>query len=163
MAFEVVHNVEKAIHQLLEAPNDLSALVPDQGENKVISAATDEHRSLYAVYLSEFVVAYEIGDDWWLGCVQAQIDEGNDQKRAVELAYENRLAGPASAPEVVWFFRKYWLAFDEINRKVLPKDRVPPQVAMLGWLVEDGLDEYVRFLTCMPYWPIGLDENGNWC
>ena len=22
--------------------------------------------------------------------------------------------------------------------------------------------DYVRLLTCMPYWPLGLDENGNW-
>jgi len=28
--------------------------------------------------------------------------------------------------------------------------------------VEEGLKDYVRLLTCMPYWPIGLDENGNW-
>jgi hypothetical protein len=163
MSFEIIHNLDKGVRQLLEAPFDLAALVPDQGKKKPISAATDQHRSLYAAYLADFAIAYEIGDDWWAGCVQAHIDEGHDREEAVELAYEDRLAGPTSSPEVVWFFRKYWLAFDEINRQLIPKERVPPQVAMLGWLVEDGHDEYVRFLTCMPYWPIGLDENGNWC
>ncbi|MDX8500497.1 hypothetical protein RFM99_18985 [Mesorhizobium sp. VK4C] len=163
MAFDIVHNIDKAVRQLLEAPNDLAELMPDQGAVKSMSEATDQHRDIYAKYIANFDVAYQIADDWWEGCVAAYTEDGYGPDEANELAYDKRLAGPASAPEVVWFFRNYWLAFDEVNRALPPKDRVPPQVAMLGWLVEEGRTDYVRLLTCMPYWPIGLDENGNWC
>lgn len=163
MAFEIVHDIDKAVRQLLDAPNDLAAFVPEQGKPRPVAAGTAQHQDIYAKYLANFEVAYEVADDWWKGCVAAYLEDGYDAEEANELAYEKRLAGPASAPEVVWFFRNYWLAFDEVNRSLEPKDRVPPQVAMLGWLVEENRKNYVRLLTCMPYWPIGLDENGNWC
>jgi hypothetical protein len=162
MAFEIVHNVEKAVRQLLGAPRDLYADIPDQGREKPLARATEAHRSLYAKYISDFATAYEIGDAWWEDCVEAFVSDGYSKEEAVDLAYGKRLAGPASAHEVVWFFRTYWLSFDELNRGLPPDDRVPPQVAMLGWLVEEKRKDYVRLLTCMPYWPIGLDENGDW-
>jgi hypothetical protein len=40
---------------------------------------------------------------------------------------------------------------------------VPPQVFLFGWLVsEGGHDEWVEVMTAMPYWPIGLSEQGEW-
>ncbi|MCO5066551.1 MAG: hypothetical protein M9924_19395 [Rhizobiaceae bacterium] len=162
MAFKIVHNVQKAVQQLLEAPDDLAPLVTDQGRARPLTQAGSEHQSLYAQYITDFETAYEIGDAWWQDCVDAFTEDGHPEDEAVDLAYSKRLAGPASAPEVVWFFRTYWLAFDEVNRALPPEDRVPPQVALLGWLVEEDRTEYIRLLTCMPYWPIGLDENRNW-
>lgn len=163
MSFVVLHDIKKGIRQLLEAPEDLYHLIPHQGNHKPLADATERHQKLYLDYLRDFAVAYEVGDDWWQGCVAAFARDGRSSEEANELAFEKRLAGPASAPEVVWFFRKYWLDFDAVNRSLDPEQRVPPQTAVLGWLVDQKLDDYVRFLTCMPYWPIGLDENGNWC
>lgn len=162
MAFKIVHNVDKATRQLLEAPNDLGAYIPDQGRPRALAEASTEHQALYAEYIADFANAYEIGDNWWQDCVRAFTSDGYSEEEAIDEAYGKRLAGPASAPEVVWFFRTYWLAFDELNRSLAADDRVPPQVALLGWLVEEDRKDYVRLLTCMPYWPMGLDENGNW-
>ncbi len=162
MAFEIVHNVEKAVRQLLGAPTDLYNDIPDQGRERPVARATEAHRRLYAEYVADFATAYEVGEAWWADCVDAFVSDGYSKEEAVDLAYGKRLAGPASASEVVWFFRSYWLSFDELNRGLAPDDRVPPQVAMLGWLVEEKRKDYVRLLTCMPYWPLGLDENGNW-
>ncbi|MBZ9683631.1 MULTISPECIES: hypothetical protein [unclassified Mesorhizobium] len=162
MAFKIVHNVDKAVRQLLGAPKDLYGEIRDQGQEKPLADATEAHRRLYAQYVADFATAYEVGDAWWQDCVEAFVLDGYKKAEAVDLAYDKRLAGPASAPEVVWFFRTYWLSFDELNGDLPPADRVPPQTAMLAWLVEDGRKDYVRLLTCMPYWPIGLDENGNW-
>lgn len=163
MSFEVLHNVANGIRQLLDAPNDLAHLILDQGDPKRLEAASEEHQRIFAAYLRDFAVAYEIGDSWWEGCVAAFMQDGETKEAANELAFEKRLAGPASAPEVVWFVRKYWLEFSELNMGLPRSQRVPPQVALLGWLVAQELNDYVRLLTCMPYWPIGLDENGNWC
>ena len=163
MALETIHNVAKGLRRLLGAPTDLYHDIADQGRETALAAATSAHKQLYAQYVADMAEAYEIGDSWWQDCVEAFVIDGHERVKAVDLAFDKRLAGPASAPEVVWFVRTYWLEFDDLNRKLPPKDRVPPQVAMLGWLVDDGHDEYVRLLTCMPYWPIGLDAEGNWC
>ncbi|WP_095080760.1 hypothetical protein [Mesorhizobium sophorae] len=162
MAFKVVHNIENGVRQLLNAPDDLAGQVPGQGKAKPIAEATEQHREIYAEYIANFEVAYKVADNWWQGNVQAFVEEGYDHDEAVDLAFDRRLAGPASAPEVVWFFRNYWLEFDEVNRSLPAADRVPPQVAMLQWLVDEKYEDYVQLITCMPYWPIGLDENGNW-
>ena len=37
-----------------------------------------------------------------------------------------------------------------------------PEEFLLRWLVTDRLDELAEFLAGMPYWPIGMDEDGNW-
>jgi hypothetical protein len=163
MTFEISHNVEKGIRQLLEAPLDLADALPDQGISRPLHKATAAHQEIYRRYLADFQTAYGICDEWWEGCVAAFVRLGLDTDAANEQAYEKRVAGPASAPEFVWFIRSYWLEFDRLNASLSPEERVPPQTALLGWLVDEKRDDFVRLLTCMPYWPIGLDENGNWC
>ncbi len=163
MTFEIEHSIPKAIVRLLGAPHDLGDLAADQGHAQALKDSTVRHHQLYAEYISDFEYAYKVAEDWWEDCVEAFVADGLTRKKAVVAAYAKRFAGPASSPEVVWFFRTYWLAFDELNLGLPPADRVPPQHALLGWLVEQGRTDYVRLLTCMPYWPIGLDENGNWC
>jgi hypothetical protein len=83
-------------------------------------------------------------------------------KGAVAEAYDRYFAGPAAAGEVIWLVRHYWLAFDALNRDLGADERVAPPVALLGWL-GDAPKEYTRLLTCLPYWPIGLDAAGRWC
>ncbi len=163
MALETIHSVQRGILRLLGAPEDVSAGLPHQGVARLRNEATHEHGKLYEEYVADFAHAYEIGANWWAACVDACLEEAGDRRGAIDAAFDRRLAGPASAPEVVWFFRTYWMAFDEVNKSCAPEDRVPPQHAMLQWLIDDGHDDYIQLLTCMPYWPIGLDENGNWC
>lgn len=82
---------------------------------------------------------------------------------ALDEAYAQRAAGPASAPEFVWFIRHFWLRVDALNRTLPLERRVAPQDLLLGWLAEAGDDESVELATAMPYWPIGLDDQGQWC
>lgn len=163
MSLETVHNVELGTYQLLHAPDDLGGLALAQGLARPRREATRGHGKLYEEYLADFVMAYEVAEEWWRSCVSAHVSAGVPRSLAIDTAFEKRLAGPASAPEFVWFIRLYWLLCDEINRGLPEWDRVPPQVFLLGWLVDDGLNDYVQLVTAMPYWPIGLDENGNWC
>lgn len=163
VALETIHSIEKGIRRLLDAPTDLYRDIPDQGFTRKWAEASTRHQALYIEYVSDFAEAYEIGESWWNDCVDACALEAGSRAEAIDQAFAKRLAGPASAPEFVWFVRTYWLAFDEVNHGLASTDRVPPQSAMLQWLLDDKYDNYVRLLTCMPYWPIGLDENGNWC
>jgi hypothetical protein len=163
MPFDIVHNVEKGVRQLLAAPSDLAEFLPPQGRAKPIAAATPAHQELFRAYVADFPTAYFIADSWWKGCVEAYTELGHSREEAVDLAYDRRLAGPASAPEVVWFVREYWLDCARLNASLPEADRVPPEVVLLGWLVEENHTEYVKLVTCMPYWPMGLDDKGNWC
>lgn len=163
MAIEIDHNVPKAVRQLLGAPSDLREILPEQGESRSLAAATKDHQAQFARYCADFATVYPLAEEWWEGLVGAFLDEGLDRPGAVDEAYDKRPAGPASAPEFVWLVRHHWLEFDAINRRLEPQDRVPPETCLLGWLVEEKREDYVRLLTCMPYWPIGLDAQGNWC
>lgn len=78
------------------------------------------------------------------------------REQAIEESFDRRLAGAASHPKVVWIVRSYWLAAARIGE-------VSPEIFLLQWLIDSGETELVRLIACMPYWPIGLDETGNWC
>jgi hypothetical protein len=65
----------------------------------------------------------------------------------------------------IHIIRKYWLEVDRLKKE---KQRTGGSwVEPLTFLVEyvgeeeDG-EELVNYLTQIAYWPIGLDENGEW-
>jgi hypothetical protein len=163
MPLETIHNIDKGIHRLIEMYDDIDEIRSKQGRTKSRTAATIKHQVLYKEYLDDLPEAYRVASEWWEECVEAQVNQGLSQTDALYAAFERRVAGPAAAMEVVWFIRYHWLRFAALNLELEVMDRVPPQIAMLGWLVDEGHDDYVRLITCMPYWPIGLDEHGNWC
>lgn len=163
MPFEIVHNVGKGVGQLLGAPDDLCDLLPPQGQSRPLTEASAAHRAAYADYLAETPGLLAAAEEWWEGLVAAQGSLGKGRAQAVEAAYEKRVAGPASLPEFVWFIRAAWLRFDRVNLALPEADRVPPACCLLGWPHEEGREEWVRLVTCMPYWPLGLDAEGRWC
>jgi hypothetical protein len=58
--------------------------------------------------------------------------------------------------------REYWLKCDDVNQKTRAEERVAPEDFLLRWLADNGRDELAEFLAGMPYWPIGMDEDGRW-
>ena len=162
MPLETIHNVDKGVSRLYTAPDDLES-IPPHGRALAFEQASAEHRRLFAAYVADFAEVYDVAAEWWSSLVDAQMPEAGSREEAVEMAFDRRLAGPAAAPEVVSLVRSIWLECAAINAARPEAERVPPQVLLLGWLVETGRRDFVQLLTCMPYWPIGLDENGNWC
>jgi hypothetical protein len=163
MSLETIHDVERGIVRLVKAPTDLRAFLPPQGEARPLAAATAAHGDLFARYLADFEVAYEIGENWWQGCVDAFIEQGFGRSDAIREAFLKRAAGPASAPEFVWFIRRYWLECDALNGALPESERIPPEILLVAWLSDAGRRDFLTMITCMPYWPLGLDENGKWC
>ncbi|KIG12825.1 hypothetical protein DB30_00988 [Enhygromyxa salina] len=80
----------------------------------------------------------------------------------VEMAYLDAPVGPVADPHVIGVIRAYWLACEAINAKLPHSARVAPERMLLAWLVDGRHDSWVRLLTAMPYWPIGLDAEGRW-
>lgn len=153
---------ENGIARLMQAMRDL----PDYPERDVpdlpLAEAPDPQRRLFGAYRKLLRQAYVEAVPWWEGTVAARARDGRTEEEALAAAFNDRMAGPASYPRVVWIVRAIWLEAAILNRRA-PAARVRPETVLLGWLVEAGETELVRLLACMPYWPVGLDAEGNWC
>jgi len=148
----------------MNAPRDLPESIHWREPPMMLSEASEPHRSAFTNYLEEMTEIYDLACKWWEGSLDGIMEEkGISRGRAVKIAISQRMAGPAALPDLVWLLRTYWLKCVEINRGVSEALRVPPEVFLLKWLIDRGEAEWVKLLSCMPYWPIGLDENGKWC
>jgi hypothetical protein len=164
MPFAPTHSIPRGLHRLLKAPQDVPVRDPVPWREPPIShaAASPQHQLLFAEYKERLAQAMDIAEDWWNGMLQAARDRGLDAADAAKEVVSLVFAGPAARGEVVLTVRTFWLRCVALNREVEPAMRVPPQVLLLGWLVDDGRDRWVAILTRMPYSPLGLDEAGEW-
>ena len=153
---------QAGVDRLLRAPLDLAECGAPTYRNDATGASA--HRDLFKEYAEVIEVVSGVALEWWneiLHARRAQIEDGNDDDAERE-AWLGRPAGPAACPAIVAVVRDYWLACEQINVKLEPEQRVAPWILLLGWLRDGEHGEAVRVLSCMPYWPIGLDEQGDW-
>ena len=162
MPFVTRHDVARGLWRLLAAPRDLPASAPWTDPPITRARASSAHRALFVEYLEYMHDAMALAETWWAGLIQAARESGLGEAEAVKKAYTRRFAGPVTRPEIVWTIRTFWLRCVEINHAVPDHERVPPEVFLLHWLADGEHDEWVQVLTAMPYWPMGLDEDGNW-
>jgi hypothetical protein len=151
------------LERLLVAPRDLSrwdGFATDPGPTR----ASEAHRRAYETYRPQFqAVAGEAERQW-----DAEIDwlrnNSPNQDEAVRERWTMIPGGPAARPFLVAFVRKMWLTVDAINRRVPPEQAVAPEVLLVKWLMQDVplQDVTLKVLAVMPYWPLGLDLDGNW-
>jgi hypothetical protein len=157
----VFYDTDDGVRRLLEQPADVAGRL-DAKRRRGFRDASNRHRELFEIYQGDMKTAYGVAAPWWSATIEALArEEELDHEEAVEASFDSRLAGAASHPNVVWLIRSYWLVCEEANAEV--KRQVDPEVFLLQWLIDAGETELVRLIACMPYWPIGLDENGNWC
>ncbi|UXH78777.1 hypothetical protein [Roseateles amylovorans] len=157
------HNVERGLYRLLNAPRDIEGGTPVPATSPSRAAAVPALQQVFDAYHEGFQYFVDHSFRWWAGCIAAAESMGLSHEEAVQEAYAQRLAGPASAPEFVWLIRHFWLRVDRVNRELPFDQRVAPQDVLLQWLVEAGEDREVLLITAMPYWPLGLDEQNQWC
>jgi hypothetical protein len=153
--------MRRGTRRLLQAPLTLEiGGAPVSGPQG--GAASLRHRALFEEYREEvdFVTAAAL--QWWNETLTARKEIASDPAEAVRNAWIDRPAGPASYPGVVALVRDYWLACHELNKDVAEPERVPPWTFLLEWLLDGQYDQCVSVLACMPYWPVGLDRDGNW-
>jgi hypothetical protein len=165
MALHTTHNVQRGLHRLLKAPQDVPTkhAVPWRDPYPSQHHATARHRALFAEYKELLADALGIAADRWEGRIDTAMGRGATQAAAITETYQRFFAGPAACSELVWTLRTFWLRCVALNRETPNEaDRIPPQVLLLGWIHDEGHPEWVEILTAMPYWPIGLDEKGRW-
>ncbi|RUV32714.1 MAG: hypothetical protein EOQ39_12570 [Mesorhizobium sp.] len=124
------------------------------------SAAHADLFKQYRIYLQQ---AFDIAVPWWEAIIDNRQAPDESREDAIQEAFNRRVAGAASSPYVVWVVRKFWLSLETINETLQPGERVAPDKFLLQWLIDANETELVRLIACMPYWPIGIDENGHWC
>lgn len=164
MPLTTIHSVDKGIFRLMNAPRDLPLSAPLREPPITPSEASELHRAAFTDYLADMAEVYDFASKWWEATLDGIVEEsGVSRAEAAKIAINRRFAGPAALPAVVWIVRTYWLKCVEINQSVPEFQRVPPEVFLLKWLSDRGEGDWVKLLSCMPYWPIGLDENGKWC
>ncbi|TIN30533.1 MAG: hypothetical protein E5Y31_06935 [Mesorhizobium sp.] len=156
----IFHDVNLGASRLLRQPSDLSG---SDGPEQGLDPTPREYRELFLKYTLELEWATGTAIHWWNSLVVRSMQDGLTEVDAIRTQYENRPAGPASRPEVIFVIRRYWLQIVLLNKKYPESRRVAPQSFLLTWLSESGLSDLYDILTGMPYWPIGFDENGNWC
>jgi hypothetical protein len=155
--------ISKGIQRLLTAPLDLlpcGAPVWRSGHGFRVSQS---HRAMFLRYRGEVDLVTGVALRWWEETLEARKELGPNERQAIREAWIARPAGPASFPGLVSLVRDFWLSCHALNTQCDVEDRVPPEVFLLQWLIEDGdYQQAVNVLACMPYWPIGLDRDGNW-
>ena len=124
------------------------------------------YKNLFDEYVKELDKAVSFEEDKLDFIREKMLIEG---KSDVEI--ENFIMGKfdpiCCTGRVIAVFRKYWLKCNDLNvnnNKNGFDEYVNPKVFTIDWLSNDG-DPYelVELMNGMPYYPIGIDENGDYC
>ena len=126
-----------------------------------IADASDSHRSLFEEYVADLQYAKKWADSWWASINQTESERNEDSVLLEQLLPKRLPAGAAAHGGNIAVIRKYWLACIAVNQKTSPEEVMPEQF-LLGWLLEKSHTDLAEFVAQLPYWPIGMDENGEW-
>ncbi|WP_181173738.1 hypothetical protein [Mesorhizobium sp. B2-3-12] len=162
MALITRYSSELGIRRLLAQPLD----VAPQSDVRAVHShgeASPAHRTLFVEYVAELWEAYDVAAEWWADIISTEEERQGGRDKALEKAFDDRVAGAASSPNVVWVIRRYWLKCIAANDAAGEEAGVAAEIFLLQWLIDADEKELVKLVACMPYWPIGQDENGNWC
>jgi hypothetical protein len=123
------------------------------------------HDELFAKYVEELRAAKVRVEGWWNALIGFQAVDMEDPTEALREVKNRWPVGPAAHPLVIGVFRKYYLACDALNRDIAAagsgEDDVDPLIFLTEWLLDGQNDELAEFLAVLPYWPIGMDLQGN--
>ncbi len=157
------HDIKLGIMRLMIAPRDVKPDLEFSPSDLPLEKAASTFCSLFQHYIADFVDVYELVSEVWESDLDELVEDGSSIEEAIQIKLDNCAAGPAEHPNLIWLVRKYWLSCAQLNTSISVLERVQPEVFLLKWLIDQERSDYVQLLTAMPYWPIGLDENGNWC
>jgi hypothetical protein len=148
--------------RLLTAPRDLLVCGARIWTTNEEVRGSSIHQRLFQEYTHGLRLATKAATRWWEGMIAHQLKRVGQLDKVLRDVWTLYPAGPASDAGFVSVIRKYWLACDSLNLTCASSERVSPEIFLLKWLADVGEDECLKLVTFMPYWPIGLDREGNW-
>jgi hypothetical protein len=153
---------------LEERIQDLTAAVRDvllggsEGPVRSIAVARAEHRSLFNTYVRELREAKKNAESWWQGLIDSEESRIGNRHEAETNVRLRRPAGYVVHPGVIDTIRRFWLGCLRTNDTLPTQDRVAPETFVLRWLEQEGEHDLADFVSALPYWPMGMDEQGKW-
>ena len=157
------HNIRTGVYRLHNAPKDVYTRMSYSDAIVEFDKVGQQYKELYDDYNKDMQSTLENASAQWEAKLDTLIQTGLSEPDAIAALIKKRVAGPADHPMVTWVVRKYWLACDALNRESTSGGWVPPETFVVKWPYDQGRDNFIELLSALPYWPIGLDENGNWC
>ena len=119
-------------------------------------------RTSFSATELDLATALHAAERWWAGVVATSIERAGNFEGGLRLAFTEFFAGPGGFPEVQYVVHHYWLACVELAASLPEHQRLPPETVLLAWLLDGRHDSWLPVFACMPYWPLGLDAEGNW-
>jgi len=126
-----------------------------------LTAASKPYRTLFEAYLAELRTAKGWAEKWWDSLIEAEQARGRSRKRAVANVKSSWPVGAVAHKGIIGVIRKYWLECQKLNQKAAESKRLPPEEFIMGWLIRQD-ETLAAFLSDLPFWPMGIDEEGNW-
>ncbi|PEK98846.1 hypothetical protein [Bacillus sp. AFS017336] len=84
-----------------------------------------------------------------------------ESKQELEKWIQERFGPISIQGRIIAVFRKYWLKCEELN--MLGEDEYAnPRDFVVDWL-SGTYQELYEIIKSMPYYPIGVDEEGSYC
>jgi hypothetical protein len=131
----------------------------------------DPYKALFAQYRKDLRWAYNVAKERHDRLVRRYRDEeGIDEEEAhARVVAED---GPmAHEGQVIYVVRKYWLEVARIKKEIQETNPDSGWLEPLAFLVErleeeaddDEDEDLLEMLEEMAYWPIGLNEQDEWC
>lgn len=150
------------IARLLTAPLDLrlstkTAFLDTDGDKR-----PERHVVLFNAYVRDLEAVVPEAKKIWLAIIERVQQTIPDRDEAMIEALKFQPAGAAFDARVIGVVRRYWLACHALNGSAPEAERVSPQMFLLQWLISADYHDAVDVIAGMPYWPIGLDPDGNW-
>jgi hypothetical protein len=127
-----------------------------------LSTPATIHRELFDQYLTEMRRAKLNAEVWWKTIIDVETGRAGDRRIAERTIRSRYSVGPAAHVGVIAVLRRFWLSCAALNIRSTPLERLPPEELLLGMLLSPPNEDLARFLSDLPYWPIGLDADGNW-
>lgn len=123
------------------------------------------YAELFEQYLKDLRWAYGAAKERHENLVRLYIDEqGLDEETA--RARVRKSDGPiAHHPYMIYVLRKYWLEVDRmrIEREAKREWAIEPPTFLAEDLADKDEFELFECIGELAYWPIGLNEKGEWC
>ncbi|ODG91235.1 MULTISPECIES: hypothetical protein [Bacillaceae] len=124
------------------------------------------YKNLFDEYVKELDNAVSFEEDKLDSIREKLFNEGKSEEE-IENFIMGKFDPICCSGRVIAVFRKYWLKCNQLNahyNKNGSSEYVNPKIFTIDWLSNDG-DPYELFelMNGMPYFPIGIDENGDYC
>ena len=121
-----------------------------------------QHLELYRRFVEDLRRAKQGAEKRWDAMVATEFGRAGDLTLAERTVAKRNSVGRVADPGVIAILRRYWLACQAINLQLPQAERVGPEHVLLGLLLDSPNEDLARFLSELPYWPVGLDREGRW-